>query len=137
MKILNETSQAYIGNTEEGVAVLGSTVETEHQDYVEQVIDGSDHIVPIITPQLRKHTNLQIAEIKIPDLIEKPMKFKEERKDLVVFNQKDISIIQASLESPTIENGRKVTIRAQWKNSPNDVPVNYQALKIKLYENNE
>ncbi|MEQ9008013.1 MAG: hypothetical protein RLP12_09030, partial [Ekhidna sp.] len=53
------------------------------------------------------------------------------------FAAEDISIIQASLGQPSIENGRTMTIRAQWQNSTEELNVNYQALKIKLYEKDE
>ncbi|WP_420577116.1 hypothetical protein [Ekhidna sp.] len=58
----------------------------------------------------------------------------KKEKNRSLFAAEDISTIQASLEQSNVENGRTMTIRAQWQKSPDELNVNYQALKIKLYE---
>lgn len=58
----------------------------------------------------------------------------KKEKNRSLFAAEDISTIQASLEQSKVEKGRTMTIRAQWQKSPDELNVNYQALKIKLYE---
>ena len=58
----------------------------------------------------------------------------KKEKNRSLFAAEDISTIQASLEQSNVEKGRTMTIRAQWQKSPDELNVNYQALKIKLYE---
>ncbi|SNS97842.1 hypothetical protein SAMN05421640_1864 [Ekhidna lutea] len=83
-------------------------------------------------------SSLQLAELPIKKLSLEPIAIvKQEKKNKPVFAAKDISIIQASLEQPSIGKGRTMTIRAQWQNSTEESNVNYQALKIKLYEKNK
>ncbi|WP_425390197.1 hypothetical protein [Ekhidna sp.] len=133
--ILKETQPVI--NVYDKSAVVKSKIQEPIHEIQEEPLELNTHIVPVITPRLRKHAELKAAVISNPNLTLVPIELSEPSKEQVVFNQNDISIIQASLESPTIENGRKVTIRAQWQKSPNEVPVNYQALKIKLYEKDE
>ncbi len=80
----------------------------------------------------------QIAEIPMKKLSLVPI-VQENPKEIksTAFAVEDISIIQASLEQPTVEKGRTITIRAQWQKSPDEINVKYQALKIKLYEKNK
>lgn len=118
-------------------AVVESAIKEPIRKIEEEPLESNTHVVPVISPQPRKHAELKIAKISKPNLTLVSIEISEPHKEQIVFNQKDISIIQASLESPTIENGRKVTIRAQWQKSPSEAPVNYQALKIKLYEKDQ
>ncbi|MEQ9405414.1 MAG: hypothetical protein RIM99_17625 [Cyclobacteriaceae bacterium] len=66
------------------------------------------------------------------------MMFREaeiERENL--FTQKDISIIQASLEEPKIGFEKRGLIRAQLSPPSDVLKVDYQKLKIKLYANDK
>lgn len=50
------------------------------------------------------------------------------------FAAEDISIIQASLEQPSIEKGKSITVRAQLQSFPQVIQTDQKVLKIKLYE---
>lgn len=78
----------------------------------------------------------QVAELSNIKLSLVPIALPNSQQEVkkAAFAEEDISIIQASLGRPPIENGRTMTIRAQWQNSTEELNVNYQALKIKLYE---
>ncbi|WP_424963165.1 hypothetical protein [Ekhidna sp.] len=81
---------------------------------------------------------LQVASLPSMNLSLEPVvvPVKHENKKSL-FAAEDISAIRASLEQPTVEKGRSITIRAQWQKSTDELNVNYQALKIKLYEKNK
>ena len=84
----------------------------------------------------RKSVEMQLATIANPTLSIERIELKKEKKKLQ-FAAEDISVIQASLEQPKTERGRKMSIRAQWQTSSTKSNVEYQALKIKLNEKNE
>lgn len=90
-------------------------------------------------PLMRKGTApVQMVELPVKELLLVPIAIeKQDIRTKPVFAAKDISIIQASLEKPPIENGRTMTIRAQWQKSPDELNVNHQTLKIKLYEKHQ
>ncbi|MEQ9468631.1 MAG: hypothetical protein RLN88_14575 [Ekhidna sp.] len=82
-----------------------------------------------------KKIELSIAEIDFRPIIPlKKVEVKAGDTSTPQFAAEDISIIQASLEGARVEKGKNLSIRAQWQTSPNEVNVDYQALKIKLYE---
>lgn len=75
-----------------------------------------------------------LAQVSQVELHLEPIAVAKQRDYKTVFAAEDISVIQASLERPSAEKGRTITIRAQWQKSPENLNVNYQALKIKLNE---
>ena len=87
-------------------------------------------------PSKKEIAHVQLAEVSRWKLHLKPIPTQTaiQETESPLFAAEDISIIQASLEQSSIEKGRTMTIRAQWQKSPDELNVNYQALKIKLYE---
>lgn len=130
MKDNTEVSPA-ISATEPAIIEEGHAL---HQQSEEEVIPAVK-IHDIKSLARKEIATAQIVEIPmkklslVPIVQENPKKIKN-----TAFAVEDISIIQASLEQPTVEKGRTITIRAQWQKSPDELNVNYQALKIKLYE---
>lgn len=105
-------------------------VEAEEDEVLERVrVFTPIHIEP-------KKIELSIADVDLKSMV--PLRLEvieiEEIKTTPQFALEDISIIQASLEGAKVEKGKNLSIRAQWQTTPNEVNVNYQALKIKLYE---
>ncbi len=80
---------------------------------------------------------IQLAKVTVKSLALQPIEFEIIKVKKPTFAGEDISIIQASLETPKVGKGRKMTIRAQWQKSPTKSNVEHQALKVKLYEKNE
>lgn len=83
----------------------------------------------------KKQVTIQLASIEVNPKLDPISNQIEEKK--LQFAAQDISIIQASLERPSIRKGRTMTIRAQWQKSSTKSIVENQALKIKLYEKNK
>lgn len=61
-------------------------------------------------------------------------KLKEKKIERQLFADQDISIIQASLGTPSIEKGKSLKVRAQLQAFSQPVQLNNQAFKIKLFE---
>ncbi len=79
-------------------------------------------------------TPLQYAKVSKAVLILEPLQVTYKKENKSTFDAKDISIIQASLERPSIEKGKNISIRAQLPSFPNHVKSNKKVVKIKLYE---
>lgn len=101
-----------------------------------EAFENRRSIAQTITLTPRK-IEVQLAVVQVSALALTPIDLKEERIAQGQFSAQDISIIQASLETRNVEQGRNMTIRAQWQNSSTISNVEFQALKIKLYEKNE
>ncbi|WP_462252703.1 hypothetical protein [Ekhidna sp.] len=113
-------------------------------------IENSDLIqAPMIEDDLKKPDKptwkldkkgiepIQLAKVTANSPALQPIEFEIIKVKKPTFTGEDISIIQASLETPKVGKGRKMTIRAQWQKSPTKSNVEHQALKVKLYEKNE
>ncbi len=84
-----------------------------------------------------KKIEVELAPVNVAGLRASEKIELKQKNTKLQFAAEDISIIQASLEQPKIEKGRTMTIRAQWQKSTAKSNVEYQALKIKLYEKQE
>ena len=116
---------------------IGLPVLEEEKEIMQDDLNESPQ--QVLTKTLRKRGITPIAITELPDqaIVIKPMELPQQEIQLAeksLFAAEDISIIQASLEKPQVEKGRKMSIRAQWHQSPSELNVNYKALKIKLYE---
>ena len=83
----------------------------------------------------------QIASVGLAEIAEKSLsleriqlKSQKEIKSALTFAAEDISIIQASLELPSIEKGKSITVRAQLQSFPSQVKSKQKVFKIKLNE---
>ncbi|MEO9872613.1 hypothetical protein [Ekhidna sp.] len=112
-------------------------IEVQNQHAFSSDIQAESRTKEFESLETRKTELVTLAGVSQPRLNLKPVVTLKETKHKPKFSVKDISIIQASLERPSIESGRTVSIRAQLEASTSEVKVNYQALKIKLYEKNE
>ncbi|MEO9483492.1 MAG: hypothetical protein ABJG47_08615 [Ekhidna sp.] len=93
--------------------------------------------VAINFPGLRKKgleppETIEISSQKL--LLEPIAVSKPKKKYKPAFAAEDISVIQASLEGPSIEKRKSITVRAQLQSFPDQVKSNQKVLKIKLYE---
>lgn len=134
--LLKETSTSPLLVAEDGAIVN----EMESDIIVETVLEITSTseetgIIKVPHSLSRKEVSLVLAEVAPVALSLDPIclpTLKERNK--VVFNTKDISIIQASLGRPSIEKEQNVTVRAQLHTSTQPVQFNNQVLKIRLFE---
>jgi hypothetical protein len=84
----------------------------------------------------KRPMHIEVSEVaQFVKLTIKPIEiveYQEQKRQL--FANEDISIIQASLGTPTIEKGKSISIRAHLQASSQPIELNNQALKIKLFE---
>lgn len=82
-----------------------------------------------------KKIDISIATIDLIRINIEPLYIiKEQKTERQLFADQDISIIQASLGSSSIEKGKSFTVRAQLHASSQPAQLNNQELKIKLFE---
>lgn len=131
-QILKETNSSQTARVETNEVIPAEKLIREQPDLIEEF--ESVEATPLYEV-IKKSVELSLAELTIiPKL--NPIEIKKEKRRLQ-FAAEDISVIQASLEQPETKNGRTMTIRAQWQKSPAKSNVEYQALKIKLYDKQE
>ncbi len=131
-QILKETNSSQTARVETNEVIPAEKLIREQPDLIEEF--ESVEATPLYEVT-KKSVELSLAELTIiPKL--NPIEIKKEKRRLQ-FAAEDISVIQASLEQPETKNGRTMTIRAQWQKSPAKSNVEYQALKIKLYDKQE
>lgn len=134
MTLLRESSESLQAENE-----IVSGVEPKEQINVAAFAEEEVNVEEFPKTQLLTLERRGVESVFATDMPNKtlqlePIKIKKEHKTKSAFAANDISVIQASLEKPKSEKGRTITIRAQWQSSPDELNVNYQALKIKLNE---
>ncbi len=117
----------------ESLKIVGTEIPFQATDAEEPLILEKGKIQQETLHLERKNIETKLATIATHTLIIEKIELKKEKKKLQ-FAAEDISVIQASLEQPKTERGRKMSIRAQWQTSSTKSNVEYQALKIKLNE---
>ena len=93
----------------------------------------TEQVLHVVAPL---KVTLELAKLDLSEVVLEEIGIKTNKKSQPLFAAEDISIIQASLEKPSVEKGRKLSIRAQWQTYPTSTNVKQQGLKIKLNENN-
>ena len=127
---LKETPPVQVAEIKSSEPVLIAQQDVEIQS---REVSIKEHMAPLPLHEVPlKRTKVSMAPLSIVPKLYPIEKIVEKR--ALQFAAEDISIIQANLEEPGIEQGRTMTIRAQWQKSPAKSNVEYQALKIKLYE---
>lgn len=124
-------------------AVVAESVETSTSEEVVGVVPEEESIttqqhktVAPIAIVSKKITTVGLAKITERSLSLEPIQLesRKEIKSAPTFAAEDISIIQASLERPSIEKGKSITVRAQLQSFPDQTKSKQKVFKIKLYE---
>ncbi|NQZ77512.1 MAG: hypothetical protein HRT61_15630, partial [Ekhidna sp.] len=133
---------SFLEKSTQDISLSEVVEETKKDSPLMEVMPASNigkklEMIPVKTIKSieRRNVNVALASVDIKPLLEPLLQPKAEEKPQ--FAPEDISIIQASLERPSIRKGRTMTIRAQWQKSSTNSNVENQALKIKLYEKNK
>ena len=124
-------------------AFVAESVETSTSEEVVEIIPqvesvSTQHPKVVVPGAIDRK---QIASVGLAEIAEKSLsleriqlKSQKEIKSALTFAAEDISIIQASLELPSIEKGKSITVRAQLQSFPSQVKSKQKVFKIKLNE---